>query len=134
MIDFPNCKINLGLNVTGKRSDGFHDIETLFFPVPLHDVVEIIPAPDHVFQFQASGIEIPGKPEHNLIVKAFRLLQADYHLPEVSMHLHKVVPAGSGLGGGSSDAAFTLKLLNQIFSLGLEKVTDRKSTRLNSSH
>ncbi|MFZ4521584.1 MAG: 4-(cytidine 5'-diphospho)-2-C-methyl-D-erythritol kinase [Bacteroidales bacterium] len=123
MIDFPNCKINLGLNVTSRRSDGFHDIETQFFPVPFHDAVEIIPAPDGVFQFRTSGIEIPGEPEENLIVRAFRLLQADYHLPEVRMHLHKVVPAGSGLGGGSSDAAYTLKIVNQVFTLGIDNST-----------
>jgi 4-diphosphocytidyl-2-C-methyl-D-erythritol kinase len=120
MIQFPNCKINLGLNVISKRSDGFHNLETIFYPVPLHDALEIMIAADGVFQFHVTGFAVPGGNDQNLCVKAFRLLQADFGLPEVKMHLHKAIPMGSGLGGGSSDGAFTLKMLNDLFTLGLD--------------
>lgn len=120
MIRFPNCKINLGLNVVARRPDGFHNIETIFYPVPLHDALEILPAHDGVFRFHATGLKIPGKVENNLCTKAFHLLQAECGIPAVHMHLHKAIPMGSGLGGGSSDAAGTLEMLNDLFSLGLE--------------
>jgi 4-diphosphocytidyl-2-C-methyl-D-erythritol kinase len=117
MIVFPNCKINLGLNILRKRDDGFHDLETVFFPVGLRDVLEILPAQNHVTQFTVSGI-LPGKPEDNLCMKAFNLLKKDYpQLPEIKMHLHKAILSGAGLGGGSADAAFTLQLLDAKFSL-----------------
>jgi 4-diphosphocytidyl-2-C-methyl-D-erythritol kinase len=119
MIQFPNCKINLGLNIISRRPDGFHNLETVFYPVSLHEAFEIMPAPDHVFDFQSSGLDIPGDPGQNLCVRAYRLLKADFGLPEVKMHLHKVIPMGSGLGGGSSDGACTLKLLNELFTLSL---------------
>ncbi len=119
MIVFPNCKINLGLNILALRPDGFHDIETVFYPVALNDALEIIPAPDGLIQFTSTGLSIPGDAEANLCLKAFRLLQADFGLPGVKMHLHKVIPMGSGLGGGSSDGAFALKLINDLFALGL---------------
>jgi 4-diphosphocytidyl-2-C-methyl-D-erythritol kinase len=119
MILFPNCKINLGLNVISKRPDGYHNLETVFYPVPLHDALEIIPAGDGSSEFHSSGLEIPGDDRQNLCVRAFRMLQAEYKLPEVKMHLHKVIPMGAGLGGGSSDGAFTLKLLNGLFDLQL---------------
>lgn len=119
MILFPHCKINLGLNIVRKRPDGFHDLETVFYPVPWYDALEIIPAADGVFEFNVSGLMIPGKENNNLCIRAFRLLKADYPLPEVKMHLHKVIPMGAGLGGGSSDGAFTLRLLNHLFNLGL---------------
>jgi 4-diphosphocytidyl-2-C-methyl-D-erythritol kinase len=121
MIIFPNAKINLGLHVTGKREDGFHNLETVFYPVSLKDALEIIPAPDKEFRFTSSGLVIPGEPCDNLVVKAFRLLQSRFALPEVHIHLHKAIPTGAGLGGGSSDAAFTLTLLNRLFSLNLDK-------------
>jgi 4-diphosphocytidyl-2-C-methyl-D-erythritol kinase len=121
MIQFPNCKINLGLNIVGKRSDGFHNIETVFYPVPLSDALEIIPATDGVFQFHTTGLSIPGGTEDNLCVKAFHLLQSEFGLPPVKIGLHKVIPMGSGLGGGSSDGAFTLKILNELFAIGLDK-------------
>ena len=120
MVQFPNCKINLGLNILGKRSDGFHNLETVFYPVPLNDALEIIPAPDGVFQFQTTGLAIPGDTDNNLCVKAFHLLQSDFGLPAVKMHLHKVIHLGSGLGGGSSNGAFTLKILNDLFALELD--------------
>lgn len=117
MIAFPFCKINLGLSVLRKRQDGYHDIETCFYPVSWTDIVEVIPSEE--FSFTTSGALIAGMPEDNLCVKAFRQLQRDFSLGAVSMHLHKVIPAGAGLGGGSSDAAHVLLLLNEIFSLSL---------------
>ncbi len=120
MIQFPNCKINLGLSILSKRPDGFHDIETIMYPVPFKDALEIIPASDGEFMFQSTGLVIPGVSEDNLCVRAFRLLQADFGLPQVKMHLHKVIPVGSGLGGGSSDGAFAIKMLNELFDLGME--------------
>ncbi len=115
MISFPHCKINLGLHVVAKRSDGFHDIETCFYPVPHSDILEIIPSNE--FSFSQSGIKIPGLEKDNLCVKAFRLLQKDFKIKDVKIHLHKIIPMGAGLGGGSSDASFTLRLIDQIFSL-----------------
>ncbi|MBR9777647.1 MAG: 4-(cytidine 5'-diphospho)-2-C-methyl-D-erythritol kinase [Cytophagales bacterium] len=118
MIIFPNAKINLGLHVLRKRNDGFHDIETCMYPIPLKEALEIIPSKS--FSFSHSGISIPGDSDNNLIVKAYQLLAEDFpELPTVAIHLHKSIPIGAGLGGGSADAAFTLSLLNQLFSLGL---------------
>jgi 4-diphosphocytidyl-2-C-methyl-D-erythritol kinase len=119
MIAFPNAKINLGLNVLEKRTDGFHNIETVFYPIDLADVLEIIPARDGVFSFTSTGLSIPGERENNLCLKAFHLLSSIFHLPPVKIHLHKVIPIGAGLGGGSSDGAYTIKLLNSLFLLGL---------------
>jgi 4-diphosphocytidyl-2-C-methyl-D-erythritol kinase len=116
MVAFPPCKINLGLRVTRKRQDGYHDIDTCFYPVPWTDVLEIIPGDE--FTFSSSGLAMPDK-EDNLCVKAFRLLQKDFALPPVKIHLHKIIPIGAGLGGGSSDAAYTLRLLNEIFHLSI---------------
>ncbi len=121
MIRFPNCKINLGLNVVARRPDGFHDIETVFHPVPLCDILEIVPSPDRQLHFTASGLPIPGDPEKNLVVKAFRLLNEEFGIPPVEIFLHKVILMGSGLGGGSSDGAFALSMLNDLFSLGLSQ-------------
>ncbi len=117
MIVFPNAKINAGLRVINRRPDGYHDIETMMIPVKLADALEVTPSADGQFGFTSSGIPIDGPTDANLCVKAFRLMQMRYGLPEVKIHLHKVIPIGAGLGGGSSDAAFTLKLLNRIFSL-----------------
>jgi 4-diphosphocytidyl-2-C-methyl-D-erythritol kinase len=121
MISFPNCKINLGLNILRKRNDGYHDLETVFYPVPLCDVLEIIEQPKNksLQLFTNTGLEIDGPLEKNLCVKAYNLLQADFNLPPVSIHLHKIIPFGAGLGGGSSDAAHTITLLNTIFKLNL---------------
>ncbi|MBW6490151.1 MAG: 4-(cytidine 5'-diphospho)-2-C-methyl-D-erythritol kinase [Lentimicrobium sp.] len=121
MINFPHAKINLGLKVIRKRSDGFHDIETILYPIGLSDALEIVPAKDGVFEFQSTGIPVLGSVEGNLCVKAFRLIQQRYKLPEVKIHLHKIIPAGAGLGGGSSDAAFTLKLVSRIFSFRISE-------------
>ena len=117
MICFPNAKINLGLNVTGKRQDGYHEIESCLFPIPLRDILEIIPAES--FSFRQTGLEIPDNGANNLCVRAYELLKADHLISPVAIHLHKVIPMGAGLGGGSADCAFTLKLLNDLFSLGL---------------
>lgn len=117
MIAFPNAKINLGLNVVSRRADGYHNLETVFCPVRLADALEVIESSS--FSFQITGIDIDGDPEKNLVVRAYRLLQNDFDLPPVEIHLHKLIPTGAGLGGGSSDAAFMLKMLNSLFNLQL---------------
>jgi 4-diphosphocytidyl-2-C-methyl-D-erythritol kinase len=122
MLAFPNAKINLGLNVTGARPDGFHDIETVIIPIAFRDILEIIVSGDDSFNFQTSGLRIPGNVEDNLCFRAYRLFKDEFKIPGVRMHLHKVIPMGAGLGGGSSDAAFTIRLLNDIFSLTLNPV------------
>ena len=119
MIVYPYSKINLGLHVIRKRDDGFHDLETLFYPLELCDALEIVPAADGKTEFTSSGIQIPGQMADNLCVKAWELMHPDYDLPHVKIHLHKMIPVGAGLGGGSSDAAFSLKVLNDLFSLKL---------------
>jgi 4-diphosphocytidyl-2-C-methyl-D-erythritol kinase len=121
MIGFPNCKINLGLSVTGKRTDSFHDIETVMIPVNLSDSLEIISSDDKKTDLSISGLEVGGATEENLVMKAYRELKKDFDLPAVRMWLHKVVPAGAGLGGGSADAACALRLLNAIFGIGLSQ-------------
>jgi len=117
MICFPNAKINIGLNITEKRIDGFHNIESCFYPIGLSDILEIVEA--DVLSFSSSGIEIPGSDAQNLVLRAYHLLKADYAIPFVNIHLHKIIPIGAGLGGGSSDAAFALKYLSQLFELNL---------------
>ncbi|WKN45134.1 4-(cytidine 5'-diphospho)-2-C-methyl-D-erythritol kinase [Tunicatimonas pelagia] len=117
MVVFPNAKINLGLHVVSKREDGYHNIETCFVPIPLRDILEVIES--KAFQFTTSGLSIPGKPEDNLCVRAYELLQTDFDLPPVQIHLHKIIPMGGGLGGGSSNASFLLRSLNELFSLSL---------------
>lgn len=121
MIAYPHCKINIGLRVLGRRADGYHDLETVFFPVPLCDRLEILPAEE--FGFSQTGIAIDCPTEENICVRAYRMLEADFatKLQPVQMVLHKVIPFGAGLGGGSSDAAFTLRMLNEMFSLGLNR-------------
>ena len=121
MIYFPNCKINIGLNVVEKRSDGFHNIETLFYPIPLEDVLEIRPKQEGKTEIIATGLPIESKSsDDNLCIRAYRLIKEDFpDLPEVNIHLHKLIPMGAGLGGGSSDAAFTLKLIDFLFGLNL---------------
>ena len=118
MLTFPACKINLGLRITEKRPDGFHNLQSCFYPVGWGDLLEVIP--DRKFSFSSSGLPIPGNSQQNLCVRAYDLLKVDFDLPPVRMHLHKLVPIGAGLGGGSADAAFALKLLNERFELGLE--------------
>lgn len=119
MIVFPNAKINLGLNIINKRPDGFHNIETVFYPVPLTDVLEIIPNESPSVEFSNFGIEIPGNTANNLCIKAYNALRVNFDLPPVKIILHKNIPMGAGMGGGSSDGAFTLIVLNKMFELGL---------------
>ena len=124
MLLHPPCKINLGLRVLRKRPDGYHDLETIFLPVPfLHDDLEITPSDTSstsATSFTITGIALDSDPADNLCLKAYRLLKADFpDLPPVHIRLHKHIPFGAGLGGGSADAAFTLKGLNDLFSLGL---------------
>lgn len=120
MIVYPNAKINLGLSVIRKREDGFHDIETLFVPVPeLKDILEIVPS--EKLQMYQYGISFDGDPMDNLCVKAYKALARDFEIPPVEIYLHKNIPVGAGLGGGSSDAAHTLIALNEMFGLGLSK-------------
>lgn len=123
MIVFPNCKINLGLNILRKREDHFHDIETVFYPLPLKDALEAIPQTDGApTSLQTTGISIPGDHTDNLCYKVWQLVKQDHpQIPPVKMHLHKAIPLGAGLGGGSADAAFLLKLLDDLFSLSLSK-------------
>ncbi len=120
MITFPNCKINLGLWVMQRRPDGYHNIQTVMMPVPWCDILEIVPAKGSETTLAVSGIQINSPPENNLCYKAWRLMADKYGILPVSIHLHKVIPAGAGLGGGSSDAAFTLKMLNSMFNLNLD--------------
>lgn len=117
MINFPNAKINIGLNITARRSDGYHNLETVFYPIKLNDVLEVIPGDE--LAFTSSGIDIPGRVEDNLCVKAYHLIKQDHDMPPIKIHLHKHIPIGAGLGGGSADAGFFIKLLNQVFDLNL---------------
>lgn len=120
MLVFPNAKLNLGLYVTGQRPDGFRNLESVFVPLPWADALEVLPAPSGAATtLTLTGIPIPGEPATNLCLRAYELLQADFNLPPVQMHLHKVVPIGAGLGGGSADAAFALQAINEQFTLGL---------------
>jgi len=121
MICFPNAKINIGLEVIRKREDNYHDLETVFYPVPLSDILEMIPSTRT--HLTITGLDINDTPGDNLVLKAYHLLKDTYDLPPVEFHLHKIIPAGAGLGGGSSDAAFTLTGLNDLFQLNIEKQT-----------
>lgn len=132
MITFPNAKINLGLYITEKRPDGYHNLETIFYPVPIEDALEIHVQNDSQlstsnsqltkYSLHQAGLEITGNAEENLVVKAYLLLDKEFNLPPIDIHLYKHIPSGAGLGGGSSDAAFMLKLLNERFEL---KLTDK---------
>ena len=133
MVVFPNAKINLGLHITRKRADGYHDLETVFYPLPLKDILEIVRLDnrteyqkhsdqENAIFFTSSGLTVDGEPSQNLCVKAWQLLKEAFPaLPAVQLHLHKNIPMGAGLGGGSADAAFTLLLLNQKFNLQLSE-------------
>lgn len=127
MVVFPNAKINIGLHITEKRSDGYHNIETVFYPVKIYDALEILPhAEGDALEFTVSGeggLAAGGlvSGEDNLCVRAYRLLEKNHSLPPVKMHLHKNIPSGAGLGGASSDAVHTLLLLDKLFTLGLSQ-------------
>lgn len=128
MLLYPNAKINLGLNVVEKRPDGYHNIETVFYPIGLSDVLEVAPSETCTdYSFSSAGIPIDGDPEDNLIVKAYHLLRSGYQFPAVDISLIKQIPFGAGLGGGSSDAAFMLKALNELFEL---KITPLRLEKL----
>lgn len=117
MVLFPNAKINLGLFITKKRVDGFHELETCFFPIPWSDILEITPSSS--FKFSSSGLPISGEIQDNLCYKAFLALSENFKIPNVHIHLHKIIPMGAGLGGGSSDATYTLMGLRDLFKLPL---------------
>ena len=117
MITFPNAKINIGLNIINRRADGYHNLETVFYPIQIKDALEVIENSE--MSFETSGIEIPGFANENLCLKAYDLLRADFDLPNIKIHLHKQIPIGAGLGGGSADAAFFIKLINEKFNLDL---------------
>ncbi len=120
MINFPNAKINIGLNILRKRKDNFHDIQTLFYPIAIKDILEIVINKDKKkSEFVFKGKKIDSAPENNIIVKAYNLLKKNYNIPPIKVILKKVIPIGAGLGGGSSDAAFMIKSLNNLFSLNL---------------
>jgi 4-diphosphocytidyl-2-C-methyl-D-erythritol kinase len=122
MLSFPNCKINLGLHILGKRDDGFHNLETLFYPVAFKDALELLPNTNNTtdIEFTGTGLTVDGDIANNLCVKAYHLLKKDFpQLPAVKIHLHKTIPMGAGLGGGSADASFILNMLNQKFNLNL---------------
>ncbi len=125
MVVFPNCKINLGLHITAKREDGYHDIETIFYPLALKDALEVVHhtgSPGQPIQFSTTGLPVSGEPSNNLCVKAYQLLRQEYpSLPPLHLHLHKAIPMGAGLGGGSADGAFTLGLLNDYCQLNLSQ-------------
>lgn len=122
MVSFPNCKINIGIHIVNKRPDGFHNLETVFVPVGLKDALEIVedPTSPKEISYSQTGLKIPGNNDDNLCIKAFQSLKKDFpQIPNIKMHLHKTIPMGAGLGGGSADASFVLKIINQKFNLGL---------------
>ena len=120
MVIFPNAKINIGLFVTEKRSDGFHNLETVFYPIDLRDILEITEMKGEKGRcvFTSTGIPIDCPPEKNLVSKAYAILAAEYDLPSVDVHLHKIIPYGAGLGGRTAEAAFMQVGVTQLFSLG----------------
>lgn len=126
MIAFPNAKINLGLNIVSKRSDGYHNLETIFYPIQICDALEVIPTNSRQDLFIEAGLKIDSLPQNNLVVKALVLLREHYDIPPVEIHLLKKIPSGAGIGGGSADAAFMLRLLNDTFllNIGDDKLAD----------
>ena len=125
MITFPVAKINLGLNVVEKRADGYHNLQTVFYPVPIMDALEIVPMSDGFpsdvdCDLKVTNITIEGDEQRNLVVRAYQLLKADYpELPRVHAHLWKGIPTQAGMGGGSSDCGYMIRLLNETFDMGL---------------
>ncbi len=129
MLTFPNAKINIGLNIVERRSDGFHNIESVFYPIQWRDGLEMVKRDE--FDFRTTGLPIPGNAENNLILKALRLVQeaTDTDVFKSIVHLHKVIPMGAGMGGGSADGAFALKLANEVFELNLSNSDLREFAR-----
>ena len=124
MINFPIAKINLGLNVVSKREDGYHNLETVFYPVPIKDALEVFPMEDGFpsdvrCDLKVTNLLIDGDEQKNLVVKAYNMMAQDYDLPRVHVHLYKQIPTQAGMGGGSSDCAYMIRLLNEMFSLGM---------------
>lgn len=119
MIAFPNAKINIGLRIVARRTDGYHDIETVFYPVQLHDALEFVSGEKD--EFDVTGIDTGSAGDDNLVMKALRKLREKHQFPFIRVHLHKAIPAGAGLGGGSSDASCMLKSVNKFFSLGISE-------------
>lgn len=122
MVVFPNAKINIGLYITGKRPDGYHDLLSFFYPLMIHDALEIVPGHEVLddIRFNSSGLAVSGKPDDNLCARAYRMLKADHpHLPAIDAHLLKKIPMGAGLGGGSADGSFMLMMLNRYFQLNI---------------
>ena len=132
MIVYPNAKINLGLNIIEKRPDGFHNIESCFLPIDLCDILEVVESDTNTY-FSSTGIPIPGNSDTNLCVMAWQRLKENYTIPNVSIRLHKQIPIGAGLGGGSADGAFMLKALNELFDLKLSiDVLEKYAAQLGS--
>lgn len=123
MIRFPKAKINIGLYVTGKRPDGYHNIESVFYPIPIADALEAVKAKHNTCQITIHGLPVSGATEQNLIYKAWQLLHESHHIGGVDVWLIKQIPMGAGLGGGSSDGAHMLMLLNELFELDLDHQT-----------
>ena len=121
MITYPNAKINLGLNIVEKRPDGYHNLETVFYPINLQDALEVTTwEGEKEYVLTTSGTPIEGDTESNLVVKAYKLLKQDFpEIPAIDIHMYKHIPTGAGLGGGSADAAFMIKLLNDKYKLGI---------------
>ena len=131
MIVFPKAKINLGLRITGNRPDGYHDIETIFYPVDLYDALEFVVPAEQLTKdiITISGISTGNNPDENLVIKTAQKLREKYSFPLLKIHLHKIIPVGAGLGGGSSDAVCFLKAINRLFKLSMEE-KDLKATAL----
>ena len=129
MICFPNAKINIGLNIVSKRTDGYHNLETIFYPIPLKDILEFVPNQNSKTSISQSGINLNIPEDKNICMKAYNLLAVDYQLPPLAIYLHKIIPNGAGLGGGSADASFFLKSLNEYFNLHIpnQKLIDYAS-------
>lgn len=119
MVTFPNAKINIGLDIVSRRADGYHNIESVMIPVPWRDVLEIVPSKAEESTLTITGREVNCPTEKNLVMKAYRAMEQEFDLPAVNVYLHKVIPDGAGLGGGSADAAFTITALNELFKLNL---------------
>ena len=119
MIIHPRAKINLGLNIVEKRPDGYHNLETVFYPINIHDTLEVEPSDQ--LNLHLSGVALEGDPNQNLVIRAWQLLQKDYDIPPVDIRLNKAIPSQAGLGGGSSDGAFMLRLLNNLFQLNISE-------------
>ena len=119
MILYPNAKVNLGLDIVRRRADGYHDISTVFYPINLTDILEVVPAKGDDATLTTYGRHIDCPVEKNLVMKAYRLMQREFAAPPVDIYLTKIIPDGAGLGGGSADAAFTMLAVNEVFGLGV---------------